>query len=145
MIWIIIGRLAKIRFDNFGGPAQRGQNFFGSGYRPPSGRADQNAGRHIFSLEMSKEQLVDRLLCAQANVELWKMRTGKLSDREEDNDFSRIGHAMGVLSEAPIYIDDSATSNVMEIRTKARRLQMEKGLGLMVIDYLQLMEGRVTY
>ena len=92
---------------------------------------------------MSKEQLVDRLLCSQANVELWKMRTGHLSDREEDDDFSRIGHAMGVLSEAPIYIDDSATSNVMEIRTKARRLQAEKGLGLIVIDYLQLMESRV--
>ncbi len=99
----------------------------------------------IFSLEMSKEQLVDRLLCAQANVSLWRMRTGKLSDKEEDDDFSRIGQAMGVLSEAPIYIDDSATSNVMEIRTKARRLQIEKGLGLLIIDYLQLMEGRGRY
>ncbi|MBU4347598.1 replicative DNA helicase [Patescibacteria group bacterium] len=99
----------------------------------------------IFSLEMSKEQLVDRMLCAQANVSLWRMRTGKLSDKEEDDDFSRIGQAMGALSEAPIYIDDSATSNVMEIRTKARRLQIEKGLGLLIIDYLQLMEGRGRY
>jgi replicative DNA helicase len=99
----------------------------------------------IFSLEMSKEQLVDRLLCAQANVSLWRMRTGKLSDKEEDNDFSRIGEAMGQLSEAPIYIDDSASSNIMEIRTKARRLQVEKGLGLLIIDYLQLMEGRGKY
>ncbi|MDO8592764.1 MAG: replicative DNA helicase [bacterium] len=99
----------------------------------------------IFSLEMSKEQLVDRMLCAQANVSLWRMRTGKLSDKEEDNDFSRIGDAMGQLSEAPIYIDDSASSNIMEIRAKARRLQMEKGLGLLVIDYLQLMEGRGKY
>lgn len=99
----------------------------------------------IFSLEMSKEQLVDRLLCAQANVSLWRMRTGKLSDREEDNDFSRIGEAMGQLSEAQIYIDDSASSNVMEIRSKARRLQIEKGLGLLIIDYLQLMEGRGKY
>jgi len=96
----------------------------------------------IFSLEMSKEQLVDRLLCAEAGVDLWKMRTGKLSDRDEDDDFPRIGHAMGVLSEAPIFIDDSATSNIMEIRTKARRLQVEQGLGLLVIDYLQLMESR---
>ncbi|OGF20782.1 replicative DNA helicase [Candidatus Falkowbacteria bacterium RIFOXYB2_FULL_38_15] len=96
----------------------------------------------IFSLEMSKEQLVDRLLCAESGVDLWKMRTGKLSDRDEDDDFPRIGHAMGVLSEAPIFIDDSATSNIMEIRTKARRLQMEQGLGLLVIDYLQLMESR---
>ncbi|MBU1148799.1 replicative DNA helicase [Patescibacteria group bacterium] len=98
----------------------------------------------IFSLEMSKEQLVDRFLCSEANVELWKMRTGRLSDRPEDDDFPKIGHAMGVLSEAPIYIDDSATANVMELRTKARRLQSEHDLGLIVIDYLQLMEGRTT-
>ncbi|MDO8599167.1 MAG: replicative DNA helicase [bacterium] len=95
----------------------------------------------IYSLEMSKEQLVDRLICAQANVELWRMRTGRLSDRPDADDFPRIGHAMGVLSEAPIYIDDSAMTNIMEIRTKARRLQMEHGLGLIIVDYLQLMEG----
>jgi len=92
----------------------------------------------LFSLEMSKEQLVDRLLCSQAGVDLWKMRTGKLS---EDEDFSSIGHAMGILSEAPIYIDDSATANIMEIRTKARRLQSEHNLGLIILDYLQLMQG----
>lgn len=96
----------------------------------------------IFSLEMSKEQLVDRLLCSEAGVDLWRMRTGKLSEREDD--FPRIGHAMGILSEAPIFIDDSATANVMEIRTKARRLQSEQGLGLIMVDYLQLMEGRST-
>ena len=96
----------------------------------------------IFSLEMSKEQLVDRLLCSEANVDLWRMRTGKLSDKEDD--FPRIGHAMGVLSEAPIFIDDSATANIMEIRTKARRLQSEHGVGLLLIDYLQLLEGRNT-
>jgi len=96
----------------------------------------------LFSLEMSKEQLVDRLLCAQAGVDLWKMRTGRLSDRGENDDFTRIGHAMGVLAEAPIFIDDTAMTNVMEIRTKARRLQMEHGLGMVIIDYLQLMEGR---
>ena len=96
----------------------------------------------VFSLEMSKEQLVDRMLCAEANVNLWSMRTGHLSDSGQNDDFSRIGHALGVLSEAPIFIDDSASANIMEIRTKARRLQMEKGLGLLVIDYLQLMESR---
>ncbi|MDO8425313.1 MAG: replicative DNA helicase [bacterium] len=96
----------------------------------------------VFSLEMSKEQLVDRLICTQANVELWRMRTGNLSDRPDADDFPRIGNAMGVLSEAPIFIDDSAMTNIMEIRTKARRLQMEHGLGLIVVDYLQLMEGR---
>jgi len=96
----------------------------------------------IFSLEMSKEQLVDRLLCAEANVDLWKMRTGRLSDKQEDDDFPRIGHSIGVLSEAPIFIDDYAAANIMEIRTKARRLQMEHDIGLIIIDYLQLMEGR---
>ncbi|MDD3711231.1 MAG: replicative DNA helicase [Patescibacteria group bacterium] len=99
-------------------------------------------GVGIFSLEMGKEQLVDRMLCAQANVNLWKMRTGNLSDKDEDSDFSKIAEAMGLLSEAPIYIDDSPNVSVMEIRAKARRLQSEKDLGLVVIDYLQLMEGR---
>lgn len=96
----------------------------------------------IFSLEMSKDQLVDRMICAEAGIDLWKMRTGKLSDDGVHDDFSRIGHAIGALSEAPIFIDDSATANIMEIRTKARRLQMEQGLGLIIIDYLQLMESR---
>jgi len=100
------------------------------------------AGVGIFSLEMSKEQLIDRMLCAQANVSLWKMRTGKLNDTETDNDFARIGEAMGQLSESPIYIDDSPNSSILEIRTKARRLQMEHKLDMIIIDYLQLMEGR---
>ncbi|HLD18356.1 MAG TPA: replicative DNA helicase [Patescibacteria group bacterium] len=94
----------------------------------------------LFSLEMSKEQLVDRLICAEAGVDIWKLRTGRLSDR--DDDFPRIGHALGKLSEAPLFIDDSATTNVMQIRAKARRLQSEHGLGLIVVDYLQLIEGR---
>lgn len=93
----------------------------------------------IFSLEMSKEQLVDRLICAEAGVGLWKMRTGKLS--EANDDFPKIGQAMSQLSESQIYIDDFANTNVMELRTKARRLQMEHGLDLIIIDYLQLMEG----
>ncbi len=96
----------------------------------------------IFSLEMSKEQLVDRLLCSQAGIDLWRMRTGKLSSDPNHDDFPRIGHAMGELSEAPIFIDDSATANIMEIRSKARRLHMEFGLECLVVDYLQLMEGR---
>lgn len=101
----------------------------------------EKVGVGIFSLEMSKESLVDRMLCAEANVDSWKMRTGKLSDKGEEDDFTRIGHAMGILAESPIFIDDTATSNVMEIKTKARRLQMEHGLGLLIIDYLQLMES----
>jgi replicative DNA helicase len=102
-------------------------------------------GVGIFSLEMSKEQLIDRMLCAQANINLWKMRTGNLSDKNEDNDFTKIADAMGVLSESSIYIDDSPNISVMEIRAKTRRIQAEKGLGLIVIDYLQLMEGRGKY
>ncbi|OGE80294.1 MAG: replicative DNA helicase [Candidatus Doudnabacteria bacterium RIFCSPHIGHO2_01_FULL_45_18] len=96
----------------------------------------------IFSLEMSKDQLVDRLLAAEADVDLWKMRTGKLNDLGPDNDFERIGHALGRLSEAPIFIDDSGAVNIMELRTKARRLQSEHELELIVVDYLQLMQGR---
>jgi len=95
----------------------------------------------IFSLEMSKEQLVDRMLCAEGQVSLWKMRTGCLSDSPESQDFPRIGQAMGVLSEAPIFIDDQASCNVMQIRTKARRLQAEYGLGMIVVDYLQLLDS----
>jgi replicative DNA helicase len=96
----------------------------------------------VFSLEMSSDQLVDRMLAAQAKVNLWGLRTGNLDSDSEDDDFQKIGDAMGVLSEAPIYIDDSATANIMEMRTMARRLQTEHGLDLLIIDYLQLMEGR---
>lgn len=94
----------------------------------------------FFSLEMSKEQLVDRLICAEAGVDLWKLRTGRLSEQEDD--FPKIGEALGKLSEAPIFIDDSSAASIMAIRTKARRLQSEHGLSMIVIDYLQLMEGR---
>lgn len=96
----------------------------------------------LFSLEMSKEELVDRILCSEAGVSLWKMRTGRLSDRAEHDDFPKIGHAMGTLSEAKIFIDDSASLNIMQIRTKARRLKLEHNLSLLIIDYLQLMESK---
>lgn len=94
----------------------------------------------IFSLEMSKEQLIDRLLASEAGIDSWKLRTGNL----EDKDFEKINKAMGLLAEAPLFIDDSAMANVMEMRTKARRLQSEHDLGLIVIDYLQLMSGRAN-
>jgi len=94
----------------------------------------------IFSLEMSRDQLVDRLISSLSNVDLWRLRTGKLSDQGEDNDFVRIRNAMDILAEAPIYIDDAATTNVLQMKAMARRLQAEKGLGLIIIDYLQLME-----
>lgn len=96
----------------------------------------------IFSLEMSKEQLVDRILCAEAGVDLWKMRTGKLSDKGEDDDFTKIGRAMDTLNDAQIFIDDGATTNLMEIRARARRLKMDHDLGLLIIDYLQLMDAK---
>jgi replicative DNA helicase len=96
----------------------------------------------VFSLEMSKGEVIDRIICAEANIDLWKLRTGKLSSIGENDDFSRIGHAMGVLSEAPMFIDDSATLNVMAMRTMARRLQSEHGLGMIIVDYLQLIQGR---
>ncbi|MCX6810343.1 MAG: replicative DNA helicase [Candidatus Berkelbacteria bacterium] len=92
----------------------------------------------FFSLEMSKEQLVDRLISSQAGVDSWKLRTGNLSDE----DFPKIGYAMGTLSEAPFFIDDSPGLTVTEIRAKARRLQMEQNLGVIFVDYLQLIEGR---
>ncbi len=95
----------------------------------------------IFSLEMSKDQIVDRILSAQANVDLWRLRTGHLSSEGEDNDFSRIQQALGVLSEAPIYIDDAGSSNILQMRAMARRLQADKGLGLLIVDYLQLMDS----
>jgi len=96
----------------------------------------------LFSLEMSKEQLVDRMICAEANVDLWKMRTGRLSEKGDTDDFSRIGHALGTLSEASIFIDDDPMCTVTQIRTKARRLKQEHGLGLIVIDYLQLIDSK---
>lgn len=96
----------------------------------------------IFSLEMSADQLIDRMLAAQSGVDLWRLRTGRLKAGEGDDDFQRIGNAMGSLSEAPIYIDDAGSANVMEMRTMSRRLQSEHNVGLIIIDYLQLMEGR---
>jgi replicative DNA helicase len=91
----------------------------------------------FFSLEVSKEQLIDQLLAIESGVDSWKLRTGAL----DEDDFPRINEAMAELSEAPLYIDDSAMTNVMEMRTKARRLQAEHGLGLIIIDYLQLISG----
>ncbi|HEX9061513.1 MAG TPA: replicative DNA helicase [Clostridia bacterium] len=92
----------------------------------------------VFSLEMSREQLVNRVLCSEAMVDSQKVRTGKL----EDDDWQKIARALGPLSESPIYIDDVPGASVMDIRSKCRRLKLEKNLGLVVIDYLQLMQGR---
>lgn len=92
----------------------------------------------IFSLEMSQEELVDRLLVAQADIDAWKLKTGRLDDK----DFDRLSHAMGQLAEAPLFIDDTPGLSISEMRTKARRLQSEHGLKMLIVDYLQLMRGR---
>ena len=91
----------------------------------------------IFSLEMSKEQLVDHLLSMESGVDAWALRTGNLTD----HDFERIGQAMGALSEAKIYIDDTPNITVSDLRTKARREAHQQPLGLIIVDYLQLMSG----
>lgn len=95
----------------------------------------------VFSLEMSKEQLVDRLLSMESGVDAWALRTGNLTD----SDFEKIGHAMGTLSEAQIYIDDSPGITVSDLRTKARREAHQRNLGLIIVDYLQLMSGGGRY
>lgn len=91
----------------------------------------------FFSLEMSKEQLVDRMLADASGVDSWNIRTGNLSD----DDFGKLSEAMGEMAEAPIYIDDTPGLSVLEMRTKARRAAHEQPLGLIIIDYLQLMQG----
>ena len=91
----------------------------------------------VFSLEMSKEQLAYKLLCSVANVDMLKLRTGALDDKDWEN----IARATGPLSKAKIYIDDTAGVTVMEMRSKCRRLKLEYGIDLIVIDYLQLMSG----
>ena len=92
----------------------------------------------IFSLEMSRQQLAIRMLCSEARVDSYKLRSGFIGER----DWPRLTNAAGLLSEAPIYIDDSPALSVLQMRAKARRLKSEKGLGLAVVDYLQLMSGR---
>lgn len=95
----------------------------------------------IFSLEMSQEELVDRLLVGQADIDAWKVKTRRLSD----NDFEKISDAMGQLGEAKIFIDDTPGITINEIRTKARRLQLEHGLKVLIVDYLQLVDPGRRY
>lgn len=91
-----------------------------------------------FSLEMSKEELVDRMLVSQADIDAWRLKTGKLTP----SDFEKLSEAMGILAEAPLYIDDTPGISVLEMRTKARRLKSEHNVGLIFVDYLQLVKGR---
>lgn len=97
----------------------------------------------VFSLEMSKDQLVDRLLASEANVSLWKLRTGKLSSKGENNDFAKLQEAFSALSQANIFIDDSGANTISQMRAMSRRLQAEKNIGLLIIDYLQLLRSPV--
>jgi len=92
----------------------------------------------IISLEMSKEQIVERMLCSRLEVDSWKLHKGKL----DESDFQRMGPVLDELSTAPIFIDDSMGASIVELRAKVRRLQMEYGLDMLVIDYLQLMSGK---
>jgi len=91
----------------------------------------------LFSLEMSKEQMVNRILCSEAMVDSNKVRTGKI----DEDDWAKLAGALGTLSEAPIYIDDTPGISVMEIRAKCRKMKLEKNIGLVVIDYLQLVQA----
>ena len=95
----------------------------------------------VFSLEMSDQQLVDRMLAAEAGVDSWKLRTGRLSN---DQEFESVQAAMGRLSEAPIHIDDQPGNNILKMRSSARRLKNEHGLDLLIVDYLQLMSPTST-
>jgi replicative DNA helicase len=100
-----------------------------------------NVGTAIFSLEMSSAQLVDRMLSAESKIDAWKLRTGGLKLEEE---FAKIRDTLDPLSKAPIYIDDQAGNNILRMRSVARRIKMEKGLGLIIVDYLQLMSPTST-
>lgn len=95
----------------------------------------------FFSLEMSQEELVDRLLVGQADIDAWRLKTGKLTE----NDFSKLSGAMGELADAQIFIDDTPGITISEMRSKARRLQMEHGISLIVVDYLQLINPGRRY
>ncbi|MBP6886157.1 MAG: replicative DNA helicase [Candidatus Pacebacteria bacterium] len=107
--------------------------------------AEQQTPVGIFSLEMSVDQVVDRLISSKAKASLWKLRTGKLSHDGEYNDFLKITNAISSLRDMPIFIDDTPGLNIMQMRAMARRLKAEHGLGILFIDYLQLMSARRNY
>lgn len=94
----------------------------------------------IFSLEMSREQVIDRLIASESSVDLWKLRTGRLSEQGDPSDFELVQDALARLSEAPIFVDDAPSPTVMQMRTMARRLQAEVNLSFLIVDYLQLIQ-----
>lgn len=105
--------------------------------------AEQGIPIGIFSMEMSIDQVVDRFIASRAGVSLWKLRTGKLSHDEDD--FLRITTACDELKSLPIYVDDASSPNILQMRAMARRLQASQGLGLLIVDYLQLMTAKRSY
>lgn len=105
--------------------------------------AEQGIPVGIFSMEMSIDQVVDRFIASRAGVSLWKLRTGKLSHDEDD--FLRITTACDELKNMPIYVDDASSPNILQMRAMARRLQANQGLGLLIVDYLQLMAAKRSY
>lgn len=105
--------------------------------------SEQNIPVGVFSMEMSIDQVVDRFIASKAGVSLWRLRTGKLS--HEDDDFLRITTACDELKGMPIYVDDSSSPNILQMRAMARRLQANQGLGLLIVDYLQLMASKRSY
>lgn len=107
--------------------------------------AQQQIPVGVFSLEMSVDQVVDRIIASQARASLWRLRTGKLSHEGEHNDFVKITTAISSLKEMPIFVDDTPGLNILQMRAMARRLKAEHGLGLLVVDYLQLMSSRRNY
>jgi replicative DNA helicase len=104
----------------------------------------QKVGIAFFSLEMSRDQLVDKLISSASGIPLGKIRSGQLSDDPANNEFMKLGQAIGQLDQAPIWIDDNGSLNILELRTKARRLKSRYNIGFLVIDYLQLMSGKNT-
>lgn len=107
--------------------------------------AEQKIPVGIFSLEMSTDQVVDRIVASKARASLWKLRTNKLSHEGDNNDFLKITNAISDLRETPIFIDDTPGLNVLQMRAMTRRLKAEHGLGLLIVDYLQLMSARRNY
>ncbi len=123
------------------------------GARPSSGKTalSLDIARHaaiaghtvgVFSLEMSREQVIDRIISAESQVPLWNILTGRIRN---DGEFSQIQHALDRLSATKLYIDDTPSLNIMQMRSEARRLQVEHGLDLLVVDYLQLIRPRTNY
>ena len=120
------------------GRPSMGKTSFALNVAANAAKADPPTSVAVFSLEMAKEQLVQRMLCTEARVDSHRLRTGKLGPR----DWPELTKAAGRLSEMPIYIDDTPASTTLEIRAKARRLKAEGKLGLIIVDYLQLIRGR---